>query len=318
MNAIVKSAGTAANKIGFQLKKHSPEILVVGGVIGMVGAAVMACKATPKAIKVLEESKDKIEKINEAKTLVEKGDVSEEDYSKEDHTKDLIGEYIRMGFGLAKTYAPAVIVGGLSIAAIFGGHKILRGRNLALAAAYATIDKSFKQYRGNVVDRFGAEVDRQLKYNLKAEEITEKIEDPETGKTKKVKKTVYKRIGDETENGYSRLFSAGCENWNNNPTLNQSFLSSAQSFYQKKLETFGYVFLSDVYKYLGFRETPASRVVGWIYDKNNEIGDNQIDFGFMNDPNFMGGYETDVWLDFNVDGPILDRFEAADATLAVC
>ena len=314
MNAIVKSAGTAANKIGFQLKKHSPEILVVGGVVGMVGAAVMACKATTKATDILAESKDELDKI---KTVAESDEYADQ-YSEEDHKKDLAITYVKTGAKLARVYAPAVIIGGLSIAAIFGGHKILRGRNLALAAAYATIDKSFKQYRGNVVDRFGAEVDRQLKYNLRAEEITEKIEDPETGKTKKVKKTVYKRIGDETENGYSRLFSAGCENWNNSPTLNQSFLSSAQSFYQKKLETFGYVFLSDVYQYLGFRETPASRVVGWVYDKNNEIGDNQIDFGFMNDPNFMGGYETDVWLDFNVDGPILDRFEDADATLAVC
>lgn len=314
MNAIVKSAGTAANKIGFQLKKHSPEILVVGGVIGMVGAAVMACKATTKATDILAESKDELDKI---RTVADSEEYADQ-YSEEDHKKDLAITYVKTGAKLARVYAPAVILGGLSIAAIFGGHKILRGRNLALAAAYATIDKSFKEYRGNVVERFGAEVDRQLKYNLKAEEITEKIEDPETGKTKKVKKMVYKRIGDETENGYSRLFAAGCENWNNNPTLNQSFLSSAQSFYQKKLETFGYVFLSDVYTYFGFRETPASRVVGWIYDKNNEIGDNQIDFGFMNDPNFMAGRETDVWLDFNVDGPILDRFEDADTTLAVC
>lgn len=312
---IVKSAGSAFSKAGFHFKKHQPEIMVIGGVIGMVASAVMACKATPKAVQILEESKETISKINEAKTLVESGDISKEDYSEEDHATDLIGEYARTGIGLVKTYAPAVIVGGLSIASILGGHNILRGRNLALAAAYATIDKSFKSYRGNVIDRFGEAVDRELKYNLKAEEVTEKVEDPETGKTKKVKKTVLVPTDNIRERGYARLFDAACDGWNNDANLNRSFLSGAQSYFNDVLHTRGYVFLSEIYRYLHYRETPECRVVGWTL---NGDGDGYIDFGFDKDDMFMNGYNKDVWLDFNVDGPILDTFAENDRTLAIC
>lgn len=311
---IVKSAGSAFNKVGFQFKKHQPEIMVIGGVIGMVASAVMACKATPKAVQILEESKETIDKINEAAELAENGELTKE-YSKEDHATDLIGEYARTGIGLVKTYAPAVIVGGLSIASILGGHNILRGRNLALAAAYATIDKSFKSYRDNVIDRFGEAVDRELKYNLKAEEVTEKVEDPETGKTKKVKKTVLVPTDDVRERGYARLFDAACDGWNNDANLNRSFLSGAQSYFNDVLHTRGYVFLSEIYRYLHYRETPECRVVGWTL---NGDGDGYIDFGFDKDDMFMNGYNKDVWLDFNVDGPILDTFAENDRTLAIC
>lgn len=311
---IVKSASSVFGKAGFAMRKHSPEILVIGGVIGTVVGAVMACKATPKAVQILEESKETIEKINEAAELAEKGELTKE-YTKEDHAKDLIGEYARMSLGLVKTYAPAVIVGGLSIASILTGHKILRGRNLALAAAYATIDKSFKSYRGNVIDRFGAEVDRQLKYNLKAEEVTEKLEDPETGKTKKIKKTVLVPTDDARERGYARLFDAACDDWNNDAKLNRSFLSGAQNYFNDILQTRGYVFLSEVYKFLKYRETPECRVVGWTL---NGDGDGYVDFGFDKDDMFMSGYNKDVWLEFNVDGPILDTFTESDRTLTIC
>ena len=309
--SIVKSAGSAFSKVGFKLKKHQPEIMVIGGVIGMVASAVMACKATTKANDILAESKDELEKI---KTVAESDEYAEQ-YTEEDHKKDLAITYVNTGVKLVKTYAPAVIVGGLSIASILGGHKILRGRNLALAAAYATIDKSFKEYRGNVIDRFGQTVDRELKYGLKATEITEKVEDPETGKTKKVKKTVLVPTDDVRERGYARLFDAACDGWNNDANLNRSFLSGAQSYFNDVLHTRGYVFLSEIYRYLHYRETPECRVVGWTL---NGDGDGYIDFGFDKDDMFMNGYNKDVWLDFNVDGPILDTFAENDRTLAIC
>lgn len=308
---IVKSAGSAFSKAGFQFKKHQPEIMVIGGVIGMVASAVMACKATTKANDILAESKDELEKIN---TVAESDEYAEQ-YTEEDHKKDLAITYVNTGVKLVKTYAPAVIVGGLSIASILGGHNILRGRNLALAAAYATIDKSFKSYRGNVIERFGEAVDRELKYNLKAEQVTEKVEDPETGKTKKVKKTVLVPTDDVRERGYARLFDAACDGWNNDANLNRSFLSGAQRYFDDILQTRGYVFLSEVYKYFHYRETPESRVVGW---ELNGDGDGYVDFGFDKDDMFMSGYNKDVWLDFNVDGPILDTFAENDRTLAIC
>lgn len=312
MNNIVKSATNALSKTRFQLQKHQPEIMVIGGVIGGVVAAVMACRATTKASEVLAESKDRLEQIN---TVTNDPDVTDDVYSEEDHKRDLAIVYVQTAGNLVKLYAPAVILGGLSIASILGGHNILQKRNMALAAAYATLNTTFKDYRDRVVDRFGKDVEYQICHNLKAEEITEKIEDPETGKMKKVKKTVLVKGDDEHERGYSRLFDAACDNWCNDANLNRSFLSGAQNYFNDRLHAIGYVFLSDVYSYLHFRETPESRVVGW---QLNGDGDGFVDFGFDQDDMFMSGYNKDVWLDFNVDGPILETFPESDKTFAIC
>ena len=312
MNNVVKSASNALSKTKFQFQKHQPEIMVIGGVIGGVVAAVMACKATTKASEVLAESKDQIEQIN---TLANDADVTDDVYSETDHKRNLAIVYTQTAGNLVKLYGPAIILGGLSIASILGGHNILQKRSMALAAAYATLNTTFKDYRDRVVDRFGKDVEYQIRHNLKAEEITEKVEDPETGKTKKVKKTIFVKGDDEHERGYSRLFDAACDNWCNDANLNRSFLSGAQNYFNDRLHAIGYVFLSDVYSYLHFRETPESRVVGW---QLNGDGDGFVDFGFDQDDTFMSGYNKDVWLDFNVDGPILETFPESDKTFAIC
>ena len=60
-NAIVEKASRTFCKAGLKLKKHSPEILVVGGVVGLVTSGVMACKATTKLSAILDDSKELIE-----------------------------------------------------------------------------------------------------------------------------------------------------------------------------------------------------------------------------------------------------------------
>ena len=149
VNELVKSAGLAFNKIGFKLQKKSPELLVVAGVVGVVVSAVMACKATTKAGKVAEETKEFLNDIHEAS---EKGVTrAGENYTEEDKKKDLVITYRHAGIMYAKLYAPAVIMGGASIACILTSHHILRKRNIALAAAYTTLDKHFKNYRSRVI-----------------------------------------------------------------------------------------------------------------------------------------------------------------------
>ena len=74
------------HKASFQLKKHSPEILIVAGVIGTVTSAVMACKATTKLNDILEESKENLDKIHSA---MEHPETLPEEYTEEDGKKDL-------------------------------------------------------------------------------------------------------------------------------------------------------------------------------------------------------------------------------------
>lgn len=313
MNMSIITKPLAKAKFGF--KKHSPEILVVGGIVGGVVSAVMACKATTKAQDILSETHYKVSQVH---AVLDDPENTEDRYSEQDSRKELALIYAQTGLELAKTYAPSVLLGAASIVSILGGHKILRGRNVALAAAYATIDQSFKEYRGRVVEKFSETVDKELRYNLKAQKITETEVDPETGKRKKVKKEILVPAGDGAYSGYARSFEPGCEYWENDAQLNKAFLMAQEEFANQKLRSQGYLFLSDVYKALGFRDDRASHCVGWTFDEENPKGDNYVSFGFRDNLSFMEGFEKNVILDFNVDGPILDTFEDVYKGRGIC
>ena len=185
-NEIMKSVSLTFNKVGFRLQKKSPEILVAAGVVGIVVSAVMACQATPKALKVAEKTQDDVERIQSAEDsgVTQAG----ETYTKEDARGDRMQVYAHTGFQYIRLYAPAVLLGAASITCILTSHKLMRKRNMA-AAAYATLDKHFKDYRGRVLERFGEQVEKELRYNIKAKEIETTVVD-ENGKEKKVKETV--------------------------------------------------------------------------------------------------------------------------------
>lgn len=308
-NAIVTKMSDVFGKTGLRLKKHSPEILLVVGVVGTVVSAVMACKATTKVDGIIEEAKENIDiihKSSENPEMLEK-------YTKEDHGKALVVTYARTGLKLAELYAPAVSVGVLSITCILCSHNILRKRNMAIAAAYATIDKTFKEYRSRVVERFGETVDRELRYNIQTKKFEEKAVDEKTGKEKKVKNSVSVVDG---YSGYARFFDEASRYWEKDPELNLFFLRAEQNLANERLKTRGYMFLNDIYERLDIPKTKAGQVVGWIYDPENPNcnGDNYIDFGIYDinrekARDFVNGYERSILLDFNVDGDILDLIE---------
>lgn len=303
-NEIVKKVSSTFGKVTVKLKKHSPEILVVAGVVGTVASTVIACKATTKLSTVLAESKDNIDTIHKC---MDDESVADR-YSKEDAKKDLTIVYVQAGVKVAKLYAPAAILGAVSITSIVASHNILRKRNVAIAAAYATVDKSFKEYRNRVVERFGEDVDKELRYNIKAKKIEETVKDPETGKEKKSKTTV--DIANPTVDDYARFFDETCKHYEENMDYNLLLLKSQQALANDKLITDGFLFLSDVYDMLGITKTKMSQTVGWIYDpEGNPNGDNFVDFGVMvtHRETEDGGYEDAILMNFNVDGPILDR-----------
>lgn len=294
------------NRVGFKLKKHSPEILVVSGVVGVVTSGIMACKATTKLSSILDETKETVEKIEE---VAANPDMVSEEYTQEDAKKDKVIVYTQTGLKIAKLYGPSIIIGTLSIGAILTGSNIFRKRNMALAAAYATIDKSFKEYRGRVIERFGEDMDRELKYNVKTKEIKEQIED-ENGKKKTVKTKI--DVVDPNEiSEFSVMFDDGCNGWTKDPESNKVFLLHQQNYANERLQKKGHLFLNEVYDMLGVPRTRAGQMVGWIYDEKNPHGDNFVDFGIFNanieaNRNFVNGYERTILLDFNVDGNILN------------
>lgn len=293
------------SRAGFQLKKHSPEILVAAGVIGTIASAVIACKATTKISEILDKSKEDIDNIH--KYMDDKS--LSEPYTQEDAKKDLIVVYAQTGIKLATLYAPAVILGILSLGSILASNNILRKRNAASAAAYAAVYKSFKEYRKRVAERFGEEIDRELRFNIKANQIEETIVD-ENGKEKTIPKTI--NVADPNAySDYARFFDDGCTGWEKDSEYNLMFLRAEQNYANDRLKSRGYLFLNEVYERLGIPPTKAGQSVGWIYNPKNPSGDNFVDFGLYNIDkevvrNFVNGYERVILLDFNVDGNILN------------
>lgn len=301
---IMNNATRVFNRIGFKVKKHSPEILVVAGVVGVVTSAVMACKATTKASTIVEETKNQMDQI---KKVAEMPDVK--DYTEQDMKKDIAIVYTQAAVKFIKLYGPSVLLGAASITSILAGHNMTRKRNVALAAAYATIDKSFKDYRGRVIDRFGKDLDKELRYDIKAKEFTEIVTD-DKGKEKTVKKTV--NVANPNEySDYARFFDDGCTGWQKDAELNLVFLKHQQNYANELLQRKGHLFLNEVYDMLGIPRTKAGQIVGWVYDEKNPHGDNFVDFDIYDGNrekvrDFVNGYERTILLDFNVDGDILD------------
>lgn len=289
-----KISGIISN-VSFSLRKHSPEILIGAGVVGVVVSTVLACKATLKADDVLKDAGEKVKAINDKKDISEK-----------DAKKEKVAVYARTSLKLVKLYSVPAAIGAASIASIITSHSISRRRYSAMAAAYATVDKGFKAYRKNVVERFGDEVDRQLKYGIKPTEVKEKVTD-EDGKTKTVKKTI--DVVEDLPSDYARFFDESNPYWQKDAEFNKMFLRAQQSFFNDKLRVEKRVFLNDVYKALGFPTTKAGQVVGWVFDPERSDIDNYIDFGIWDVHkaavrDFVNGYERSILLDFNVDGNI--------------
>lgn len=306
-NELMTTMSRNIHKIGFSLKKHSPEILVVAGAVGAVASAVMACKATLKVHEIIEEKEETLAEIQEA---VENGENSAGNpYNEEDARKDVGLVYLQTGVKFAKLYGPAVLLGTLSITAMVSSNVILKKRNVALMAAYTTLDKGFKEYRGRVIERFGKDLDHELRYNIKAKEIEETVV-KEDGSEETVKKTV--NVIDPTSvSDYAVIYDDGCNGWTKDPELNKFFLKSQERYANDRLKAKGHLFLNEVYDMLGIPRTKAGQIVGWIYDEKHPNGDNFVDFGMLNindtkKRDFMNGYERNIVLDFNVDGPIYD------------
>ena len=298
---IMKSVNGVASKTVMKLKKHSPEILVVAGIAGTVVSAVLACKATTKVAEILDETKGTLDTIHEG---METGAINGQEYTTEDGKKDTVVVYAQTGMKLTKLYGPAIILGTLSITSILASNNILRKRNVALGAAYAAIDKSFKEYRGRVIERFGEQVDTELKYGIKAKKFEEIEVDPETGKEKKVKKTVM--VADPNlQSDYAVYFDSKSRNYETNPDYNRMFLMAQQAFANDKLQTRGHLFLNEVLDDLDLPRTPAGQIVGWTKDGP----DGYVNFRIVEVERETedGRHEPALLLDFNVEGNIWEK-----------
>lgn len=305
MKFIPDAIGRKFSEQGLLASQNSPQILFGAGVVGMVGSTVLACRATLKLDEVLSSIEADKSKAKWAKDRVESGTMSADvDYPEEEYRKDLTIISIRGVGSVMKLYAPSILLGAASIAALSKSHNLLQERNLALTAAYAAVDRAFNQYRERVIERYGEDADREIRYE--SEEID--VIDDETGK---LVSTV--RATDAPGSAYARFYDEiSSRNWSPDPDINLLFLRNVQTYCNDHLKARGHVFLNEVYDELGLSHTKAGAVVGWRWNKGS--GDDYIDFGIWDGTrevvnSFFNGREGAILLDFNVDGVIYDKLD---------
>ncbi|MDR1753442.1 MAG: DUF6353 family protein [Eubacterium sp.] len=135
-----------AKGIQESLKKHSPEILTGIGIAGMITTAIMAVKATPKALRILQDKWD--------------NELGEEIISSEGREQFTPIEVAKYAW---TCYVPAAILGGMSIVCLIGASSINSRRRAALAAAYAISESAQKEYKGKVVDVIGEKKEQEVR-----------------------------------------------------------------------------------------------------------------------------------------------------------
>ena len=134
-----------ARDVRLSLSKHSPEILIGIGIAGMITTTVLAVKATPKAIQLIEEKKDELEVDDLAPVEVVKA--------------------------TWKCYVPAAVSGAVSIACIIGSNSVNARRNAALATAYKLSETTLTEYRDGVLETIGEKKERAVRDKVSKKQI---------------------------------------------------------------------------------------------------------------------------------------------------
>lgn len=296
-------------------KKISPDVLSYGGIAMTIGGGVLACRATLKAQDIINARMQTIEVINQIwkeqqpdfkgpKHNLPKNDEGEPiPYTEKDFLQDKTKFITRMVLELGKVYLPAILVGGIGIAAILGGHDILKNRNAALMAAYTAVDKAFSTYRQRVKDEVGEEREADIRHAIHEEVVTSVKPDGTEGL---ISGPV---IDPNGISEYARFFDESSSQWSREPEYNMAYLKCQQNYANDLLKSRGHIFLNEVYDMIGVPRSKAGTIVGWVISKD---GDNFVDFGIYDPTNlaareFVNGQERSILLDFNVDGVIYDR-----------
>ena len=154
---------------GVFLKRNAPTILTSIGGIGVVATSILAVKATPKAMRLIEKAEK------------EKGD---------ELTK------LEIAVNAGPAYIPAAVTGLTTIACIFGANALNKRQQAALMSAYALINNSYKEYKNKVKELYGKEIEKKIR----TEVAKDRFEDEESYHEDDGKQLFY----DEYSNRYFR------------------------------------------------------------------------------------------------------------------
>lgn len=289
-------------RAGLKLKKHSPTILTIAGVVGLTTAGVMACVQTKKVDAVIEKHKNRLDDLHDCKEEIVK------EVGAPAYRASVIKAYVKTAWDFTKLYGIPLAIAGASVTAILCGHSIISKRHAALSTAYNSLNSAFNTYRNRVREDAGEEKDLEYYTGKRLEKKNNQaynIDDP-----------IDKEIAEEIASGntdaseyaiYSRYFDEWSDRWVKDPIVNKATILSVQNWANNILKTRGYVFLNEIYDALGLKRSPVGQLVGWVLTDDGSTS-NFIDFGLYSGSDgvrdFMNGHDRNVLLDFNVDGVI--------------
>lgn len=305
MNAITKMC----NNVIFAMKRNAPAILLWVG-IGTGAACVgKACYDTAKkTVPLLAKAKND---ISEVKASVS-GEESVNEGVLAEAKKKQMDICLRTAGKLGLIYMPSAALGLVSVASLITSHNIAHKRILGLSAAYAALDGTFNTYRNGVIDKYGEAEDYEIFNGVKTETIEKEVTD-ESGEVHKVTEEKKVATVNPETNIYTRYFDRGNPDWDDDPDIRRLFLEAKERTANMMLENRGYLLLNDVYKLLGYPATRAGYSVGWLRnDDENPNHHGYVSFGWKDISDsysraLLNGYEECVILNFNVEGPILDK-----------
>ena len=130
------------------VKKHQPEILTGVGIAGMIVTTITAVRATPKALELLNDVKEK----------------HADDTDKKEYVKDVIVK-------VTPVYIPSFILGGLSISCLIGASSVNHRRNAALATAYSISESALREYKNKVVETIGEKKEQAVRDSIAQDKI---------------------------------------------------------------------------------------------------------------------------------------------------
>ena len=290
--SVVQTMGKGALRLAFKGNQHSPELLIIGGVVCGIAAIATTVKATFKMDEILTEANEKAEEFKEFH------EENPDKYTDQDYAEDRATlRKNTVGRGIVAYAAPAVLF-VCSMTCFLVSAKILHDRNLALAATLKCTEGAFTEYRKRVIADHGEEADFKYRYGDIPGESNKSVMHDIDGKPMNVETTVINPP--ERLDVYSKFFDETSSFYRNDAERNLSFLLLRQNYLNDLLDIQGYVFLNDAYKELGLPPTKAGQVKGWLRGKG------PIDFGLL-DPKskdarlFVNGYDPRILVRFNVN-----------------
>ena len=216
-----------AKSVQLVIKQHQPEILTGIGIGGMLTATVMAVSATPKALDLMAEIKDK------------HGD----DADKKSFAKDIITK-------VAPVYLPATLVGGVAIGCLVGASSVNYRRNAALATAYTISEKALKEYQDKVVETIGSKKEQTVRSAIIQDKLDQNpVVDREVYITGKGDTLFFDLMS-------SRYFESDIEK-----------IKKAINTLNHRLLREDYVSINDFYEEIGLSFTKLGDEMGWRVDK---------------------------------------------------